>query len=184
MKQIILSILILFMFSSMHAQSLAQENQLALSIPSFALLSVETSTQTPPTLLSGPVNPVPAGAKATVIITPGSSDNTWINYSSIVPTGSFNTITVNISAGQIPPDTEIVLETLPDVGVGAGETGLPIPEVILNESPQYVISSIGSCYTGAGANKGHKIKFKWITGDPVAIANCSVEVTFTITAGQ
>lgn len=119
-------------------------------------------------------------------IMPGSSKTTWINYSSIVAKGEANKIMVNISSGQLPESTKIKLNTGFDSGGGAGNVGLPTGDIILSGSPQDIITGIGSCYTGVGPFKGHKLTYSWIKdgqNKPDQNFICSaITLTYTILA--
>ncbi|MBE0650985.1 MAG: hypothetical protein IH595_09095 [Bacteroidales bacterium] len=95
------------------------------------------------------------------VITKTDVEKTWLNYSSIVNPGSTNYITANISAGFLPPDVSLSVFVSPDAGAGAGALGTPVGEIKLTDYPQNLIVNIGSCYTGAGVNKGRLINYVW-----------------------
>lgn len=95
------------------------------------------------------------------VITPSTGDHTWLNYSSIVNQGATNYITVNISSGSLPADVTLRVLISADAGLGSGATGTPIGEIILSTYPQNIIVNIGSCYTGTGINKGHRLTYVW-----------------------
>lgn len=94
-------------------------------------------------------------------ITKTNVDKTWLNYSSIVNLGSTNYITANISSGILPSDVTLHVRVSPDAGAGAGALGTPVGEITLTHYPQNLIINIGSCYTGAGINKGRLIHYIW-----------------------
>ncbi|MBN2639638.1 MAG: hypothetical protein JXR65_11200 [Bacteroidales bacterium] len=120
-------------------------------------------------------------------ITKTNIDKTWLNYSSIVKSGSSNYITANISSGSLPSDVDLYVFVSPDAGFGAGSLGTPVGEIKLNYYPQNLIINIGSCYTGTGTNKGCLLNYVWdnpksydyfinyLHGKPISI-------TYTITA--
>lgn len=134
------------------AQSNTAVSNLNFSIPPVAILAIETDNTIS---FSSP-------SQVGVVITPESSKNSWINYSSVVNSGTSNKITVNISSGQLPESTSIKLMTGNYVGDGAGNLGTPVSEITLSESPQDIITNIGSCYTGTGLLKGHQLTYSWI----------------------
>ena len=120
------------------------------------------------------------------IITPSTLDKTWINYSSVVDGKSTNNISVNLSSMNTPPEIRIKLDVGKDVGAGAGTTGKPIGPITLTPYPQDIITGIGSCYTGRGAQKGHQLIYSWewlppYDADHSSIDNIEISVTYTIT---
>ena len=120
------------------------------------------------------------------IITPSTLDKTWINYSSIVDGKSTNNISVNLSSMNTPAEIRIKLDVGKDVGAGAGTIGKPIGQITLTPYPQDIITGIGSCYTGRGAQKGHQLIYSWEWLPPYdidhsSIDNIEVSVTYTIT---
>src|ERR1035437_1732170 len=163
-------------------KAFAQENNsvkmpIVLSIPSIALVDF-AGTDTRVTFISG------KGAEQ--IITPSTLDKTWINYSSIVDGKSTNNISVNLSSMNTPAEIRIKLDVGKDVGAGAGTTGKPIGQITLTPYPQDIITGIGSCYTGRGAQKGHQLIYSWEWLPPYdidhsSIDNIEVSVTYTIT---
>ncbi|MEA1878530.1 MAG: hypothetical protein U9N86_16945 [Bacteroidota bacterium] len=122
------------------------------------------------------------------IITQSTDDNTWLNYSSIVPPGVSNYISVYISDGNLPPATFINLNIGDDVSAGRGATGSPSGEIILSRYPQNIITGIGSCYTGRGINKGHQLFFS-VVGENADLVkpgnnNYRISVTYTIASTE
>jgi len=121
------------------------------------------------------------------IITPSTLDKTWINYSSIVDEKSTNTISVNFTSGNIPPGLRIKLDVGQDAGAGDGITGKPIRQITLTSYPQEIITDIGSCYTGRGAQKGHQLTYSWewlnsSDIDHSMTDNVEISVTYTVTS--
>lgn len=123
------------------------------------------------------------------VITPNTGDNTWLNYSSIVNPGATNYITVNISSGSLPADVSLRVLISEDLGFGSGSTGTPIGEITLSTYPQNIIVNIGSCFTGTGLNRGHRLNYIW---DNLESYNYSynyengeaIVVTYTITSTE
>lgn len=121
------------------------------------------------------------------ILSPSSLNKTWLNYSSIIVTGSTNYITVHISSGNLPPESSINLKISEDSGFGAGKMGLPSAQITLSYYPQYIITDIGSCYTGRGSEKGHLLTYIWNNIDDYSKSLYSkdeylITVTYTITS--
>lgn len=119
------------------------------------------------------------------IITPSTGNKTWLNYSSIVNSGATNYITVNISSGNLPAGVTLHVLISEDAGSGSGLTGKTVGEITLSRYPQNIIVNIGSCFTGVGINKGHRLTYIWdnlensndLNRDPIG-------VTYTITSTE
>ena len=169
--------IVLFWGGKAFAQDNSVKMPIVLSIPSIALVDF-AGTDTRVTFISG------KGAEQ--IITPSTLDKTWINYSSIVDGKSTNNISVNLSSMNTPAEIRIKLDVGQDVGAGAGTIGKPIGQITLTPYPQDIITGIGSCYTGRGAQKGHQLIYSWEWLPPYdidhsSIDNIEVSVTYTIT---
>lgn len=125
-------------------------------------------------------------------LAPTTVDTIWINYSSVIQNNTTNTISANLSSGDLPAEVAIKLTVGPDVGAGYGKVGNPTMPVYLNAFPQPIITDIGSCYTGLGNNKGHLLTFTWelLPGyDPEALldeemSNLRVRVIYTINSDE
>jgi len=177
-KDILVVVFVLFSFTNIIAQSNNAVGNINFSIPSVAILNIVTDNTIS---FSSP-------SQAGVIITPGASTSNWLNYSSIVTRDYTNKITVNISSGQLPESTSIKLETGADMGGGAGRVGTPVNEITLSESPQDIITGIGSCYTGTGMQKGHQLIYSWITdkkyNNSKVCTDNTIALTYTILAAD
>lgn len=130
-----------------------------------------------------------SGVGAEQIITPSTLDKTWLNYSSISDGLSTNVISVNLSSGEIPAEIMIKLSVGEDVGAGAGNIGTPVGTIVLTPYPQDIIVGIGSCYTGRGIDKGHRLTYSWewlpqYEINQAAIENLEIGVIYTITTAK
>lgn len=130
-----------------------------------------------------------SGVGAEQIITPSTLDKTWLNYSSISDGNSTNVISVNLSSGEIPAEIKIKLSVGNDVGAGAGKMGTPVGTIVLSPYPQDIIVGIGSCYTGRGVEKGHRLTYSWewlpeYEINQSAIENLEIGVIYTITTAK
>jgi hypothetical protein len=119
-------------------------------------------------------------------ITKTNVDKTWLNYSSIVNPGSTNYITANISSGVLPSDVTLHVAVSSDAGSGAGALGEPVGSIKLTHYPQNLIINIGSCYTGAGVNKGRLLNYVWDNPESYYylkyLHGKPISVTYTITS--
>lgn len=152
---------------------------ITVSIPEVALVDFKGSKRL--ITIDSPIN---VQTSVEQKITSSTNDNTWLNYSSIVPEGVSNYISVYISNGNLPPATFISLIIGDDVSEGNGATGNPRGEITLSRYPQNIITDIGSCYTGRGINKGHQLFFSLLRENPDIVQgennDYSISVTYTI----
>lgn len=126
------------------------------------------------------------------VISPNSISKTWLNYSSIVESGSTNVICVSMIFGDLPAEVEISVKAGPDAGAGQGKVGTPSDMVILSDYPQAIITNIGTCFTGQGANKGHLLTYNWkiipdINSESLTkedIKNLRIGVLYTFMTGE
>ena len=130
-----------------------------------------------------------SGKGAVQRVTPSTTDTTWLNYSSVVDNNSTNSLSVNITSGNLPAQVVVKLNVGEDVGAGAGTMGKPVGKITLSEYPQTVITDIGTCYTGQGPKKGHPISYSWeglasIDEDHALIENLEISVIYTFTTGK
>jgi hypothetical protein len=98
------------------------------------------------------------------IYTPGKRlekivDNSqWMNYSlKVNPSEPLQSISVSIATGTIPPGVEIYLEADSENGSGSGKMGKPTGKIRLSNVPQTLIHEIGTCNTGNGKYRGHRL---------------------------
>lgn len=189
-KKIILLISLVVLFFSFSIIVKAQnynkaEMSLTLKIPAIALIDFVVSgnqTITYSYSYSGP-------NQVEQIITPTTSDNTWLNYSSIVNSGLSNYITIHISSGSLPADVSLNVLIGADLGAGKGITGTSIGQVTLSTFPQNIITDIGSCYTGRGLYKGHQLTYTWENPESYNYSlkydgGNAIAVTYTITSTE
>jgi hypothetical protein len=103
-----------------------------------------------------------------------------LQYSSLTSSGTFRTITVNWdSADTAPTGTSLTLEA---TSVPAG-CGSKTSEITLSSTAQNLITGIGGCHTGTGAN-GVTLTYRFNVLNLSQIQagnNETVSVTFTLT---
>lgn len=176
--------LFIFLFLSEVIFAQEQDNVVVLpvtvSIPPISLVGFASS--------DAKLNNV-TGKGAEQIITPSIVNKTWINYTSIVDGNSSNSISVNLNTRNLPAEVIIKLNIGNDVGAGAGKVGTPIGQITLSQYPQSIITDIGSCYTGLGAQKGHQLTYSWEWLPPYDVDHSSIDslevsVSYTLTAGK
>lgn len=171
-------ILTVGLFNNVMAQDDADADEVVTyTLPAMAILDVEG---TAPTLSFAA--PSEAGAAVADVTSNGS----WINYTSIIATGSTNKVTAAITSGAVPTSTTLKVVAAADAAAGDGTVGTPAAELTLSGTGQDLVTAIGSCYTGDGSSAGHNLTYTWsVDADgyaSVATANSSLTVTYTITA--
>lgn len=140
--------------------SLAQDgptdnHNVTISVPQVTLLDLETTASKNFSMII--TAPTEAGSKT---INAGQNQNTWLNYTSVAGPGVSRK--VMMSSNMNPPGgIEFSVEANTDVGAGAGTPGLPFASSLEPlPAPIAIITNIGSCYTGTGPNKGHKLTYR------------------------
>lgn len=117
-----------------------------------------------------------------------TSNTSWINYTSLIEDASTNRISAEISAGTVPTSTTLKVTAATDAAGGDGTVGTVSSIITLSETPQDIITSIGSCYTGVGDTKGHQLTYEWsvdATGYAAlktAASASDITITYTIAA--
>ena len=131
---------------------------LTVTIPEVALLDLETSANKNFTLaFTGPIG----GEAGKRIQNPFSNSDIWINYTSIVTaSGPDQTRDVNVTSSVInPAGTAFSATAASDAGAGAGAVGNALGNVSIDNTIQQIIMNVGSCYTGNGPAKGHRLTY-------------------------
>ncbi len=113
------------------------------------------------------------------------SDNSkWLNYTILVtpPEPTFS-ISVEISSGTALDGLELRVEADHYTGLSGGQPGTPTGQIILTNEPQVLINNIGTCYTGAGINVGHRLTYSLIITNYSLLraSSLTINLTYTIT---
>ena len=154
---IALATLVLIGFNHLNAQDTNSDaHTLTVNIPEVALLDIEGGTA----VTLNPAAPTEAGEP---IDFTAETDNTlWLNYSSIIGDAPDNSRTVKANlAGTMPTGSNLIVTVGSATNTGAGNKGTSAGAVTLAAvaTDYTVISGIGSCYTGNGANNGHNLTY-------------------------
>ena len=139
-----------------YAQDTQTDNHnVTVSVPTVTLLDLETTLTKNFTM--NIVAPTEAGLKT---INAGQDQTTWLNYTSVAGAGIVRK--VMMSANVNPPGgVEFSVEANVDAGAGAGTPGTPFASSLEPlPAPTAIITGIGSCYTGTGPLKGHKLIYR------------------------
>ena len=182
---VLIVLLLTLMIFSMKTTTAQQKNitemPITVSIPAVALIDFEGSNHR---IVFKSTNVVDQ------VISPSTENSIWLNYTSIVQSGTTNYITVHISSGQLPPESSVNLEITDDVGAGSGKIGVASSaQIELSMYPQSIITDIGSCYTGRGIEKGHRLTYLWnniedYSESRYAKTEFEITVTYTITTTE
>lgn len=161
LQYIALSFLIAGLFS---VNGIAQDNSFTshtvnVYVPDVAIMDLESYSGTSISL--SPLAPAEAGLA--LDFSAAKDNSIWINYTSIVGSASEpnRNISVQITGGQVPSGVDLTLESSSDAGMGEGTMGAPVSRAItLDNTPQKIITNIGSAFTGDGVNSGHNLTYQ------------------------
>lgn len=134
------------------------KHNIDIKIPEVALLDIETTGSSSALTLAGTA---PTEAGLPVDFSKATNNELWINYSSIIgsKTEPSREVTAAITSGSVPDGVTLKVEAKNDANKGAGNMGSTAGQITLNGSAQKVITNVGSCYTGNGANAGHNLVY-------------------------
>jgi hypothetical protein len=139
-----------------YAQDAATDDHTAtVGVPEVFIVDIEP--QASKNITVGPTAPVEAGEG--LDFSSATNSDLWLNYSSIVENGtSTRNVTAAITAGTVPAG--LTLSASADAGNGDGTVGTQVGSAItLSGTAQNLVTGIGSCYTGDGANNGHNLTY-------------------------
>ena len=166
-------------------------HDVSITIPTVALVDVEGNGGNEATSINLTPSVTNLEAGSAVDFSSVSDNSLWLNYTSIVEEEGHNNtserdITVEIDNENKLPKGVSLLLSAGSVTTGNGKRGQAASGTItLEKTPKKLVTSIGSCYTESGSQKGHQLTYKLSMdnskyADLVAKAY-EVEVTFTIT---
>ncbi len=186
MKNLVLtfaSVLVFIGIANAQSDGTTASHTIGIEIKSIALVDIEATDGTKNITLS-PAEPTEAGNG--LDFSNATNSNLWLNYSSIVSAADKKrTISATISDG-LPGGTSItVAAAAPTGGKGNRGSANSTPQT-LSSTAVTVVSEIGSCYTGDGANNGSNLTYKLNIdednyGSLFFNDDYSVTVTYTIT---
>ena len=140
---------------SANAQSKTASHDVTVGIAKHSLIGI--SSVAPITLT--PDAPTTAGEGLKFDVEGARNNSVWLNYSSIVGSGS-NSISVAMTGNELPAGVTIELVAAEDAGAGNGKVGQAHEgAIVLSNSSQELISNIKNCYTGTGSSAGHQLTY-------------------------
>lgn len=148
------------------------------ALPAISIVDIDGTS---PSLTLSPSNE--AGSSLAEV----TSNNSWLNYTSISETNSTYKITAAITGGTVPEGTVLKAVAASNVGSGNGAFGVPANQVTLVSFAQDFITGIGSSYTSNGVGNGHQLTYSWsvVPGNYSSLQASSgsdITVTYTITS--
>lgn len=117
-------------------------------------------------------------------IDPVIDNSKWLNYNiTVTPPDLPVSVTAEITSGAISEGLQIQLQAGTYSGTGGSNPGIPTGNLILTNTPQVLISNIGTCNTGVGVNVGHQLTYTLSISDynSVKSSSSTVNILFTIT---
>ena len=160
----------------------SDDHDVSIVIPNFAILDVEPEATTSITLAADE----PTEAGTALNFDNATSDVLWLNYSSIIATGTTRKVTVQLDQA-VPNGLVLDVTAAAHAGTGGGTIGTPAATVTLSTAVADIITGIGSCFTGDGDTNGHKLTYELDSdaatyGSIVSTLGTSLTVTYTIVA--
>jgi len=157
-SQSILIVFLLFCSTGiMTAQNNVSSHKLNIGVPDVALLGLASENSSGISFSAS--SPTEAG-NSIDFNNEHQNNNIWLNYSSIIKNSTHRRKIVAFVQGEMPEGIHLKLKASEAEGAGKGKLGNPAGEILLTEEPTDIISDIGSCYTGKGANNGHVLTYE------------------------
>ncbi len=185
MKNNIAHIILLFLVCSIGNNLFSQVDtdfhDVSMTLPEVALLDIEPDNSSIVLYLSPPLE----GGDPVIVATGGTDHSKWLNYTSAIsPSGTYRTVTAQITSGAVPSGLELSLQALAYSGSGAGHLGTPTGSIVLSNVAQNIITGIGGAYTGNGSFQGHELDYSLTLLNHASLdfdEAATIEITFTIT---
>ena len=160
----------------------SDDHDVSIVIPNFAILDVEPEATTSITLTAAE----PDEAGTALNFNNATNDVLWLNYSSIIATGTTRKVTVQLDQA-VPNGLVLEVTAAAHAGTGGGTIGAPAATVTLGTAVADIVTGIGSCYTGDGDTNGHQLTYGLSAdaatyGSIVSTLGTSLTVTYTIVA--
>jgi hypothetical protein len=169
-RLIVLSIVFMFIAGIVFADDTAQHD-VTLNVLEVCLIDLNSTA----TITLNTIAPAAGGMDPT-----GDTDTSkLLQYTSLVPTGDTRYISANWGGTDAAPAGTSLLLEVTSVPAGCGTAGA---QITLSDTPQNIITAIGSCATGVGAN-GAALTYTFSVDDVTQLVvgdTSTVTVTFTL----
>lgn len=160
------------------AQNNTASHNVNVEIPEVALLGLVSSSQTQTLSANEAGNTVS-------FATPDQENSVWLNYSSVKRSQNHSRKITAFVDGEVPAGINLRVTAKPATNNGNGDVGQSIGTTELNSQSSDIITNIGSCYTGQGANHGYNLVYSLDVEDEELLAsndqNLSFNVVYTLT---
>jgi hypothetical protein len=188
MRKLIIVLSITLLWTLWDSPVMGQDNQSATNGLSLGMPELNLLSSTSPT-----ISLVLTTAVAGQAVQASKSDSTArLKISSVISANQTRTLSAKVTTGSVPGGTTLRLRAQdPNTNFGGTKGTLVGSNVTLSTgSDATIVSGIGSCYSGTGADDGFVLKYTWGLNDPAstyglvrASAGASVTVTLTLSAG-
>lgn len=157
-----------------------------INITAVALLDLEVPATGSTTFSLAGKLPTEAGLPMTFEDATAKNATIWMNYSSILGTGTARTVKVTITDGFVPAGLKLTVFAADYSGSGEGTMGTSSGIITLDDTDQEIIGGIGSAYTGNGIENGHLLIYQLGYADTANYAGLdadnsdSLTITYTL----
>ena len=174
-NRILLAVLVMSI-SAAYSQN-SDSHQVSISIPTIALLDIESAGVNDITLT------MTAPSEAGDGLADQTDNSLWLNVTSIVATG--NTRDISVSVDAVPAGIDLKVVSAAYSGSGFGSWGSVGGEIKLSTSSQNLVTGIKSGYTLNGENNGYNLTYtatpNTSTFGDLESGNTDITVTYTLT---
>lgn len=139
------------------AQNNSSSHKLNIEVPEVALLGLVSENFSDVSFSAS--SPTEAGSSID-FNNENQNNYIWLNYSSIIKNSTHRRRIVAFVQGEMPEGIHLKVNASEAEGSGKGKLGHPAGEILLSDEPVEIISDIGSCFTGKGANNGHILTYE------------------------
>ncbi|HYQ56972.1 MAG TPA: hypothetical protein VEP89_06455 [Draconibacterium sp.] len=174
--------ILLALFSLAAGAQESTSHNLGIEVPEVALLALQSENSSDINLNAT----LPNTAGQQIKTNKEQQSGIWINYSSIVRENQKRKVTATV-VGGIPQGMKLKVKASESRGEGKGKLGESLSWVALRNGSVDVISNIGSCYTGRGAQNGHMLTYKIELDDEagqyakLTHSETSLQILYTLT---
>ena len=178
MKRLLLLSIVMFAFGGMIFAQSTDGHDVTMNVVDIALIDVNTDEiileLTAPA--QGGLDPV------------GETDATkYLQYTSLVDGATTRQITIEWGGTDAAPAGTRLLAEVIGISGGSGTRGTAGAQVVVSDTAQAIINSIGSCVTGVGATDGANVEFTFDVQTPGSLVvgdSETVTIVYTLTTAS
>lgn len=157
------------------------DHPLSLTMPQISLITIMPNNSAITLALGIPTSP---GEKPLDNVSEARDSSKWLNYTcSTRGRRSRRRVDVQITQGAIPSGLKISVKAEAIRPHGSGQRGRPTQTIWLSSASQTLVTDIGNCHTGRGAQRGHRLVYQLKLDDFNTLdaePSTSITVTYTI----